>query len=182
MQDIERLIIESMKKAVIGSNNKELNPRLVLLYSMEFLYSQFEIFQKEEYLRQALLQMQAYVELGFSFESGGKLFEKILDKLCLTKYELFGDLKWRGLVVKATRPQIHKLLRKWNPSCRCMPIEDVIDDIIQKTTKKQVGIYYYWSGRETKDTRSQDVYELTVYGESNIFYDYQKNKYFTICS
>ena len=63
-----------------------------------------------------------------------------------------------------------------------MPINAVVDDVIDKVKYEKEGIYTYISGRRRLEGRetARDEYRLIIYGHRAQFFDIGKKLYYTI--
>lgn len=80
--------------------------------------------------------------------------------------------------------RINQLLGKWNPGLHSMKISDAVEDIIEKSSGRQVGEYTYHCGkiikREGDKTLWEKTFKLYVREEEVIFQDVNKGKYYML--
>lgn len=178
--DRDVMTIECTKLAVLNIQEKGISPRTALLGSIEYLYQQFIRTGGEGYLQQAVLYIRAFLELGFPFEPEKQIFQDIIDAAGLSLNALYSQLRYRGERVKLNKMQIRGMIGKWSANASNMPINEVILDIIDKVKQGQAGTYYYWTGTEKKTGGGKRIYELIITEEENLFFDMQKQLYYTI--
>lgn len=134
---------------------------------------------EELYLKNALLHMQAFLEMGFVYEEFSDLFEKILDKVGVTREEMFPKRYYHANKIKLVKGQVRSMIHRWSPSkYHTMTINEVVDDIIKKVRENQKGHYYYHSNNNPKGNEDDNIYELVITEEETFFYDIVSKKYY----
>ena len=149
-----------------------------LILSMEQLLRFYECNPLEEYLTGALIQIQAYLELGMDYRKHADLFEKILDLCGLDKNEVFPRRYYGAVKVKLNKTQVRGMLRRWVPSRRGgLRIGQVVEDIMEKVSQNEKGVYYYRN--ELNDPHmGDDIYELIIEEEDVYFHDIKCDRYY----
>lgn len=180
METRDKITIEAIKSAMQSLLIRELYPQEVIREAVEYLFHQYEKTKNPAFLEQAVLHIQAYLELGFTYESGETLFDNILKPLGLKREVRFPFMKYGVKEVKCNKSQIRGMLGRWNSKFQSMPIDDVVQDIIEKVASKEIGVYSYWSGYKCGRNQPISQYELTISQDMNLFLDVQNNKYYVI--
>lgn len=180
METRDKITIEAIKSAMRSLLIRGLYPQKVIKEAVEYLFYQYEKADNMAFLEQAVLHIQAYLELGFTYESGETLFDNILKQLGLKREVRFPFMKYGVKEVKCNKSQIRGMLGRWNSKFQSMPINDVVEDIMEKVTSKEIGVHIYWSGYKSEQNSALDQYELTISQDMNLFYDVQNNKYYVI--
>lgn len=80
--------------------------------------------------------------------------------------------------VKLVKGEVRKMIPRWSASkYHTLPINEVVNDIIEKVTKKREGHYYYHSNQNPQK-KDDDIYELVITNEECFFYDISRKKYY----
>lgn len=138
----------------------------------------FEHTGDSRYLRNALLHMQAFLEMGFVYEEFADLFDRILSEIGFDKEEVFPKRFYSVAKVKLVKGEVRKMIPRWSASkYHTLPINEVVNDIIEKVTKKREGHYYYHSNQNPQK-KDDDIYELVITNEECFFYDISRKKYY----
>lgn len=137
---------------------------------------------EKKYLICGVLHMQAYLEMGYDYDDNTELFNFVLKELGTDRKQMFHKKLYRSYSIKLNKSQVRSMIGKWN-AANCMPIAEVVDDIIVKVKNHKEGIYYYQnSGNKnlTFDEKAKvDTYELVIKENDCYFCDIRKKKYFT---
>ncbi len=174
--------METIKLALDNIEDAGLDPKEVLKDSIGWLYERYSVTGNRSYLEQALYHIQAYVQLGFSYEEEQTMFDRILDILGVRKFQImFLDERYTK-TVRLNKHQVRSMIGRWNPKIQSMPINDVVDDVIDKVKYEKEGVYTYVSGRRQLGDReiAKDEYRLIIYGHKAQFFDIGKKLYYTI--
>lgn len=133
----------------------------------------------DTYLKNALLHMHAFFEMGFSYEENSELFNLVLKKAKVDKKEVFPKRCYNARKVRLNKSQVRNMIRRWSPSSyHTLTISEVVEDIINKVKNKENGCYFYHSNNNPqKDI--DDVYELFISDTECFFYDIEKKLYYT---
>lgn len=174
--------IAAIKLAVYNGGKHRISPQAVLLKSISWLCDLYECDKNEIYLQKAVWSIYAYLELGFLYKEGERIFEKVLGYLKKDKSELFPEERFEVKKMKITKTNIRNLLGNWNPVYHSMHIQDVVNDIYNKMLTQEQGTYTYHSGKAIEDTKNIELWEKTyrlIIDDTNImFYDVRKNRYY----
>lgn len=139
----------------------------------------YELFNDKKFLNNALLHMQAFFEMGFTYEEFPEIFDQVLSKAQTTRSEAFPKLFYSSKKVKLTKSQVRSMIHRWSASkYHTLTINELVDDIIEKVVKKQIGIYYYHSNKNP-NRDNDDLYELVISENEAFFHDIARKKYFT---
>ena len=175
MQNIDnKQYVEAIKLAVGSVQYKNLSVKETFFETIERLNFYYENSQNEKYLEVALLHMQAYLEMGFPYETGKELFDATLAKMG-TKRELkFPKNFYASKEIKLNKSQVRSMIKKWASSPhQTMKIDEVVADIIKRVSNREIGIYYY------ECAVSKDRYELTISEDEIFFHDLKRGIFYT---
>lgn len=176
--------VEGVKVAVRGLESRGISVKRTIIKSIDYMEEQYQISGNSEYLRAAVSRIQAYLELGFCYEDNREMSDKILMELGTNRQEQFPKRSYSARRVPLVRSQVRLLLGRWSNSAYCtMKVDQVVDDIICKVSKQQMGKYEYHSNNNPKAKRaaysSDRVFELYVEEEGSFLKDVQTNRYYT---
>lgn len=174
--------VEAIKLSVKNLEKLNISSKETLLRSIEHLEKNYLQHKKEEYLVKAIWHIYAYLELGFFYEEGKNLFEKILKHSDISIGELVPDTRWKCQSVNLNKTNVRNILGRWNPVLHSMKLEDAVKDIITKISTREEGEYLYYCGRIIDDTKDRILWEhmfkLYVNRKGSFLFDVNKNKYF----
>ncbi|XCP84113.1 hypothetical protein ABXS75_13680 [Roseburia hominis] len=173
-----RAEIEAAKLATSMGARLGVPREKTLLLSIEQILDYYACNPLEEYLTGALIQIQAYLEMGMDYRKHAELFDKVVDMCGLDKDEVFPRRFYGAVKVKLNKSQVRGMLRRWTPSrVEGMKIGQVVEDIMEKVKAHQEGIYYYRNC--LNDTKmGDDIYELIITKEECYFHDIKCDRYF----
>lgn len=175
MQGTERdSYIEAIKMAAGSVQYKNLSVKKTMIDAAEQLYWYYEKLKDIRFLETATLHMQAYLEMGFAYEEGGEIFDRILKKLGTTREMQFPEKFYAPKKVKLNKSQVRSMLRRWPAaSGQGMKIGEVVEDIIRKAEKKETGIFCY------ECAATGDLYELVINEKEIFFHDIRKGVFYS---
>lgn len=166
--------VEAIKLAAGSVQYKTLSVTDTLKSAISQLYEYYCYTKRENYLHVALLHIQAYMEMGFTYESGSDIFDKILSCLDTCKEEAFPQKFYTSKKVKVNKSQIKSMIRRWPASGKQnMRLDEVVEDIIHKVKSKKKGIFHY------KCEVTRDIYELVINDEEMFFHDLVRGVFYT---
>ena len=170
----KRQYIEAIKLAAGSVQYKNLSVKLTIMEAVLRLYQYYKCDNNIKYLNVALLQIQAYLEMGFPYEEGADIFDKVLKEVGTTKEIEFPKKYYASKKIKLNKTQIRTMIKKWPASPRqTMKINEVVDDIIRRVKNQEIGIYYY------KCAVTEDMYELVINKEEMFFHDLRRRIFYT---
>lgn len=176
-----------IKSIVIAVQNIEaagLNSKDVLLNSIIWLREQYEIEQNEFYLKKAVWHIYAYLELGYTYESGEKEFVKVLKYLQMDAEELFPKKEWVYNKIILKKSTVSRVLGKWHPYFQSMKIDEAVSDIINKTKRRENGKYIYHCGKIVEQYGDSTLWEKTfvlrITKNEAILQDVNRGKYYIL--
>lgn len=174
--------VEAIKLSVKDLEKKNISSKEVLLKSIVYLQKNYLLNEKKEYLEKAVWHIYAYLELGFLYEDGKELFEKIFNYMGIRIGDIFPNKQWNSEIVILNKTNIRNILGRWNPVLHSMKIEDVVRDILMKVLSKEVGEHLYYCGKIIDDTQDRTLWEHTFklyvdFSEAFLL-DVNKNKYY----
>ncbi len=150
---------------------------------VSYLKEQFELSGDLRYLETALLNIQAYLNLGFVYEEKAECFNQVLKLYNCQREDVFLKSQYDKKCVRLNRNQIKKMIGRWRPSKENpMKIAEVVDDILDKVENKKLGHYYYHyisSYEKSRKKQNADMYELVVLEDECFFVDVKNQKYYT---
>ena len=127
-------------------------------------------------LKKAVLFIQVYIELGFSYESHAELFEQVFEAAGLTEDEVLSFKRRFAQKLKLNRTKIDSVLGRKNPKYHSNTKKEVINDIMEKIKNKEQWEYFYYS--KQKYSEQKDVYQLVVEQDGSYFCHVNKQKYY----
>lgn len=170
--------VEAIKLALGTVQYSGASIKKTFMLCMKKYLELYETTNDNTFLKNALLHMQAFFEMGFAYEEYPELFDKILSELNLTRETVFPKRFYHADKVKLVKGQVRKMIHRWSPSkYHTLSINEVVDDIINKVKHKQIGRYYYHSNQNPKKN-DDNIYELVVTEEESYFHDIAKKKYY----
>ncbi len=176
--------VEVVKSSIRNIESLGLSSEEVLKQSVVWLGEKYEETKDERYLDKAVWHIYAYLEIGYPYESGREEFQVILDVLGEREEDVFPKRYWGSQKIPLKKMRINQLLGKWNPGLHSMKISDAVEDIIEKSSGRQVGEYTYHCGkiikREGDKTLWEKTFKLYVREEEVIFQDVNKGKYYML--
>lgn len=166
--------IEAIKLAAGSVQYKGISIQRTFIDAISQLYQYYENSNNVKYLEIATLHMQAYLEMGFSYEDGEEIFDIILEKLGTTRELRFPHKFYLARKIKLNKSQIKSIIKKWPASPhQKMKIDEVVEDIIKKVKNKEAGIFYY------KCAVTNDMYELVISEKETFFHDLRRRIFYT---
>lgn len=172
--DKDRRYIEAIKLAAGSVQYKGLSVEETMIGAVNELYKYYQYTQNINYLETAILQIQAYLELGFIYDHAKHQFNPVLEKMGTTRETQFPKRFYRSKQIKLNKSQVRSMIKKWPASSQQrMKIDDVVEDIIEKVKKHKEGIYYYQSAVP------DELYELVINEREAFFHDLQRGVFYT---
>lgn len=189
--DKEKLIVESIKLALANLQLSGMAPQEVIICSIRYLLENCTVRRKEKeesknaesasgkrdaMLKKAILFIQVYIELGFTYESYAELFGQVFQEAGLTDDEVLFFKRRFAQKLRLNKSKIDSVLGRWNPKYHSNTKKEVIDDIMEKIKNQEQGEYFYYS--KQKYSEQEDVYQLVVEQDSSYFCHVNKQKYY----
>lgn len=166
--------IEAIKIAAGSVQYKNLSVKNTLIEAIQQLTIYYENSKNKEYLEIALLNIQAYLEMGFEYGEGEKVFNKVLESAGTTRDLEFPKKFYAPKLIKLNKLQVRSMIKKWPASPKqTIKINDLVAEIILKVCSKEKGIYYY------ECAVTHDVYELVISEEEMFFHDLRRGIFYT---
>ena len=160
--DENRKYVEAIKLAAGSVQYKNLSVQETMVGAVTELYKYYEYTKNMNYLETAILQIQAYLELGFVYDNAKSQFDQVLEKMGTTRE------------IKLNKTQVRSMIKKWPASSKQnMKIDEVVEDIIKKVKAHDTGIYYYQSAIP------DELYELVINEKESFFHDLQRGVFYT---
>lgn len=173
LTDDERFLVEAIKLSVKNVPYKQLSMKELLCASIAQLYEYYQQYQKKEYLEVALLQIQAYLELGFSYEEKEDLFRWILNEAEVEKSVKFPRKFFSAKEFGLKKNEIRSMIKRWQGSPKQeLKIGQVVDDIMKKISNREYGIHYY------RNSVTGELYELLINEQEILFHDLQSGLFY----
>lgn len=168
------LYIEAIKLAAGSVQYKNLSVQNTFIDAVSQLYQYYQNSQNIKYLETAVLHIQAYLEMGFSYEDGKSIYDNILKELGTTKELKFPKKFYSAKLIKLNKTQVKRMIKKWPASPhQKMKIDEVVEDIIKKVKQRENGIFYY------KCAVTEDMYELVISEKEMFFHDLRRGIFYT---
>ena len=89
-----RVYIEAIKMVVGNLQYRNMSIKETFINTVKQLEEYYIMSDKIKYLDVALLYIQVYLEMGFSYEDGRSIFDKIIQELGITKESVFLERKY----------------------------------------------------------------------------------------
>ncbi len=185
----EKLIVESVKLALANLQLNGVSPKEVLISSIRYLMECCSLENSKEgrhteetckkraaMFNKAILFIEVYIELGFSYESHAQLFEQVFRESGLTDDEVLFFKRRFAQKLKLNKSKIGSVLGRWNPRYHSNTKKEVVEDILEKIRKKEPGEYFYYSRR--KNSKQEDVYQLVIGSEGSYFCHVNEQRYY----
>lgn len=170
--------IEAIKMAASVSSRMGVDRERTLTLSIGHIIEFYENDSREEYLLAALLQIQAYLELGLDYRLHRELFDSVLEKYGLEKEEVFPKRFYKARKVRLNKSQVRGMIRKWSTSRKNeLQIQQVVQDIIEKVENQERGVYYYHNHTSPSGI-DDDLYELVIQEDECYFHDMKLERYY----
>ena len=166
-----------MKEAAAGLEHRGIFLPNTLALVIQLQLGLYRSTGDQRYLENVVLKIWVYLESGFLYSRHEELFNEILNFSELSKECFFSGIDICSRKVKLTRTQIRSMIRRWTSSkYHTMPIQEVIEDIIEKVSSHRVGVYTFHSLVSSKSRYADDMYELVITDEESYFYDVRMGK------
>lgn len=176
--------VEAVKAGVRNVESLGLSSGEVLRQSVVWLTEKYEATGDKRYLDKAVWHIYAYLELGYPYESGKAEFQVVSDALGEKEEDLFPKRSWGSKKVPLKKMRINQLLGRWNPGRQSMKISDAVDDIIAKSSNRQIGEYTYHCGKVIRKDGEKILWENTcklyVREEEVVFQNVNKGQYYIL--
>lgn len=169
--------IEAVKLSVEGLVYSGIDASDVIRESVLELQSDFERTNNKEFLIQALIQIQAYMEMGFPYADNGETFDNILCLLELNRDIMYPKKFYDKKELKITKNAIRRVIGKWpRTKGRTMSLDDMVNEIIKNCLEGNYGIYDYVCpmGNNSKIKKIQVV----IKQKEMYLYHYDKKIYY----
>ena len=169
-----RLYIEAIKLAAGSVQYKNVSVKDTMIRAIGQLYQYYETTMDKGYLETASFHIQAYLEMGFPYEEGEEIFDKILKSLGKTGELEFPKKFYSANTIKLNKTQVRSMLGRWPTSSRQeMKVQEVVEDIIRKVQNREEGVWYY------KCEMTEDMYELVISEQNMFFHDLRRCIFYT---
>ena len=176
--------IKAIQLSLGNLENQGISVKEVLLHSIDWLDEKYKATADIRYIYKAIWHIFAYLEFGFLYDDGKDRFCEIVKCVRKKPEEIFADYINKYKIVPLKKSAIRKLLGRWNPKLHSMKIEDAVNDIIEKVTKKELGKFLYHSGKVIVENDKASLWEHTFWlfikEDEILFYDVNKNIYYMI--
>ena len=174
--------IAAIKIAVSNVESLGIYSKDALIKSIVWLREKYESFGEIAYLKKAVWNIYAYLELGFSYEDGKEEFQKILEYLHMNVEDMFQEKKWQYRRVLLNKTNVTGILGRWNPVLHSMKISEAVADILNKVSVNMEGNYVYHCGKVLEEDAEKKLWEhtfrLSIRKDEAVLYDINKNKYY----
>lgn len=172
--DEDARYVEAIKLAAGSVQYRNLSVTETLKSAITQLYNYYRQTNRDNYLKAALLHIQAYLEMGFIYEYGGGIFDNILTCLDTSREKEFPHKFYASRQVKLNKTQVKNMIRRWPASTKQkLKIEDVVQEILYKVKSRESGIFYY------KCEVTKDLYELVINDSEMFFHDLARGMFYT---
>lgn len=168
--DSHREDIEGIKVTVFLLDPNYISIEKILAFSIKWEYKYFLQTNDKDYLLTGVLIIQAYLELGFTYDFVSKYSKPIIEALNIEFSSFYKP--YYAEKVKLNKTQVGRLLARWRyPRTNGLKKPEIINDIITKVSTCQVGIYTYQNGMG-------NIYKSIVKQNGCYFHDKTCNRYY----
>ena len=176
--DNDRKEINAIKMAYGSLHYYDISIGETFAQSVLYLQELFDRTGKEEFLKLAMLHIRAYAELGFNYNTYREVFDPVLEQLKIDRILVTNAYLYSASRVKLTKTNVRRMIRGWRKNAHTpMSYDEVVDDIIDKVTHREDGIYTY---KYSTGGRYENVYELVVSDAQCFFRDVSRNVYYNL--
>ncbi len=166
--------VEAIKVAAGSVQYKNLSVKNTLIGAVDQLLYYYQNSEDKKYAETAVLHIQAYLEMGFSYDEGKEIFDGILEILETSRENKFPQKFYAPKIVKLNKSQVRNMIQRWPASSKqTIKINDLVEEIIHKVRNQENGIYYY------KCAVTDDMYELVVGEDEVFFHDLRRGIFYT---
>lgn len=166
--------ISAIKQAAGSVQYEHLSVQQTFLQTVSQLYWYFEQFQEKRYLNIALLHIEAYLEMGFSYNVASEVFDQVLEGLGTTREQEFPKRFYHSHRIRLNKTQVRSMINKWPASPhQKMKINELVEDIMEKVRSERTGIFCY------KCAVTGDRYELVINEKEVFFRDIRRGIFYT---
>lgn len=166
--------IEAIKLAAGSVQYKNISVQKTFIDTVFQLYQYYENSKELKYLEIAVLHIQAYLEMGFLYDTGKEVYDLVLKELGTTRELKFPRKFYAAKQIKLNKAQVKSMIKKWPASPhQSMKIDEVVSDVIEKVKRKETGIFYY------KCEVTKDMYELVISEKEMFFHDLRRGIFYT---
>lgn len=178
MIEVNRKDVEAVKLALKVAMRKGVQAQETLIGSISFLVDCYKWSEDKRYLLSAMVSLQAYLELGFSYEEHRAEFDRVMEQLGTFRELQFAGQYFPVAVIPLSKPRIKTVIGTWSTSkYHTLPIAEVLEDIMEKVRNRKVGSYEYHSNLQA-GSRKDRVFELLISEEASYLHDVQKDQYY----
>lgn len=171
----EEMAVDGLRLAYGGLHYSGIPLMKTFEQNICWLQEMYEKSDDKKYLENALLHIKAYVRMGLCYRQYEEMFDQILNDLQVSRWSL-GKPVEKQHMIRLTYSQVRSMIGKWKPSKdNTMKIGDVVDDIINKVSIQQKGIYFY---RYIRGNDKEYLYELVVDEHESYFYDINNKRFY----
>ena len=156
------------------------NIQEILRHSVEYLEHFYNQTGEEQYLKLAKLEILAFLGMGFELPIDKNL-NFVLQSGEIEEYIFRYKI---GKRVKMNKTQIRAMFGKWKASALTpMTIEQTVQDVLEKASAKQPGIFTYTYRRKDfveKSRIREERYELIVTQDGSYFWDLNRFRFYIL--
>lgn len=173
--------IEAVKLSVEGLECGGIVIPEVIQESILELVRNYKRTNNQEFIIQALIHIQAYMEMGFSYEDNDVIFDYILSLLDLNRNIMYPPKFYTKKELKLTKNAIKGIIGKWpNTKGRTMSLENMTKEIISNCTEKKCGVYDYVCPMGNNSKLIKKIRVVISEEEQYLYYFDKKIYYFFI--
>lgn len=107
--------VEAIKLAAGGVQYRSLSVKNTLIEAVEQLYIFYTNSVEKKYLEVAKLFIQAYLEMGFLYQEGEKVFDVILNELGEQREIEYPERNYVERKIKLNKSQVRSMIKRWPP-------------------------------------------------------------------
>lgn len=107
--------VEAIILAAGGVQYRSLSVKNTLIEAVEQLYIFYTNSVEKKYLEVAKLFIQAYLEMGFLYQEGEKVFDVILNELGEQREIEYPERNYVERKIKLNKSQVRSMIKRWPP-------------------------------------------------------------------
>lgn len=177
---VERKAVDRVKRILRTLVYQRISVSEWMRNSIDYLTSCDILFNEDIYLRIALEQLQAYMEMGFCYEDNRSCFDELMERLNTCRELQFPRMLFPSERISVNKAQIKRAIGRWRPLKRAaITGVQLVADIMNKVNRQQEGHYYY-SEYGTQVMSVDDCrIELFIGAKESYLYNKEKERYYT---
>lgn len=169
--DLVRILLDYL-------SGKEIDVEKILTELVYALYNRYCEYKDISALVAAKDFIKVYEQMGLPGTCQDDMFEVIKKEYEQYSVVRASSQKMPDKTIPVNKTQIRRLIGRWNSKVQSMPIESVLEDILEKAKSEAGGLYTYWTEHKMGKEIKRFEYKLLVSKDEILFWDcYQDRVY-----